>query len=100
MKEISIYKHIKKGQLAMHYTLYPKGVCSTQIDLDVTDGKIHNLSYTGGCNGNLKALGAMCEGASAEEVIRRLSGITCGYKATSCSDQLARLLQDAMKKKA
>ena len=84
----------------MHYTLYPKGVCSTQIDLDVTDGKIHSLSYTGGCNGNLKALGAMCEGASAEEVIRRLSGITCGYKATSCSDQLARLLQDAMKKKA
>ena len=84
----------------MHYSLYPKGVCSTQIDLDVTDGKIHNLSYTGGCNGNLKALGAMCEGASAEEVIRRLSGITCGYKATSCSDQLARLLQDAMKKKA
>ena len=84
----------------MHYTLYPKGVCSTQIDLDVTDGKIHNLSYTGGCNGNLKALGAMCEGASAEEVIRRLSGITCGYKATSCSDQLARLLKDAMKTKA
>lgn len=84
----------------MHYTLYPKGVCSTQIDLDVTDGKIHNLRYTGGCNGNLKALGAMCEGASAEEVIRRLSGITCGYKATSCSDQLARLLKDAMKKKA
>ena len=84
----------------MHYTLYPKGVCSTQIDLDVTDGKIHNLSYTGGCNGNLKALGAMCEGASAEEVIRRLSGITCGYKATSCSDQLARLLKDARKKKA
>lgn len=84
----------------MHYTLYPKGVCSTQIDLDVTDGKIHNLSYTGGCNGNLKALGAMCEGASAEEVIRRLSGITCGYKATSCSDQLAWLLKDAMKKKA
>lgn len=84
----------------MHYTLYPKGVCSTQIDLDVTDGKIHNLSYTGGCNGNLKALGAMCEGASAEEVIRRLSGITCGYKGTSCSDQLARLLKDAMKKKA
>ncbi|MFR4000896.1 MAG: TIGR03905 family TSCPD domain-containing protein [Christensenellales bacterium] len=84
----------------MHYTLYPKGVCSTQIDLDVTDGKIHNLSYTGGCNGNLKALGAMCEGASAEEVIRRLSGITCGYKATSCSDQLARLLKDAMDKEA
>ena len=85
----------------MHYTFYPKGVCSAQIDLDVDDnGRVHNIAYTGGCNGNLKALGAMCEGASAEEVIRRLSGITCGYKATSCSDQLARLLQDAMKKKA
>lgn len=83
----------------MHYTLYPKGVCSTQIDLDVTDGKIHNLSYTGGCNGNLKALGAMCEGASAEEVIRRLSGITCGYKATSCSDQLAPALKGCHEEK-
>ena len=84
----------------MHYTLYPKGVCSTQIDLDVTDGKIHNLSYTGGCNGNLKALGAMCEGASAEEVIRRLSGITCGYKATSCPDQLSKALQIALAEEA
>ncbi len=84
----------------MHYTLYPKGVCSTQIDLDVTDGKIHGLKYTGGCNGNLKALGAMCEGVDAKEVIGRLCGITCGGKGTSCSDQLARLLKDAMDKEA
>lgn len=81
----------------MHYTLYPKGVCSSQIDLDVTDGKIHNLSYTGGCSGNLKALGALCEGADVKDVVSRLSGITCGYKGTSCSDQLATLLADALK---
>ncbi len=81
----------------MHYTLYPKGVCSSQIDLDVTDGKIHNLSYTGGCSGNLKALGALCEGADVKDVVSRLSGITCGYKSTSCSDQLATLLADALK---
>ena len=84
----------------MHYEYRTHGTCSTRIDFDIEDGIVQNVTYTGGCNGNLKALGAMCEGASAEEVIRRLSGITCGYKATSCSDQLARLLQDAMKKKA
>ena len=83
----------------MTYTYKTKGTCSTQIDLELEGNIVHNVKFTGGCNGNLKALGAMCEGASAEEVIRRLSGITCGYKATSCSDQLARLLQDAMKKK-
>ena len=77
-----------------------KGVCSQSIDVEVENGIVKHVQFTGGCNGNLKALGAMCEGASAEEVIRRLSGITCGYKATSCSDQLARLLKDAMKKKA
>ena len=84
----------------MHYEYRTHGTCSTRIDFDIEDGIVQNVTYTGGCNGNLKALGAMCEGASAEEVIRRLSGITCGYKATSCSDQLARLLKDAMKKKA
>ena len=89
----------------MHYTLYPKGVCSTQIDLDVTDGKIHNLSYTGGCNGNLKALGAMCEGASAEEVIRRLSGITCAINLNAAENKafppffidITSILQDNIK---
>ena len=86
----------------MQYHYETRGVCSRAIDinLDEATGIIRNVQFTGGCNGNLKALGAMCEGASAEEVIRRLSGITCGCKATSCSDQLARLLQDAMKKKA
>ena len=84
----------------MKFEYRPAGVCSRCIYLDIEDGIVKDVEFVGGCNGNLKALGAMCEGASAEEVIRRLSGITCGYKATSCSDQLARLLKDAMKKKA
>jgi len=84
----------------MEFSYKTKGVCSRGILIDIEDGIVKSVRFDGGCNGNLKALGAMCEGASAEEVIRRLSGITCGYKATSCSDQLARLLKDAMKKKA
>ena len=80
----------------MHYTLYPKGVCSTRIELDLIENKIHNLTYTGGCNGNLKALGALCEGMEVKDVIDRLSGITCGPNRTSCSDQLARLLKEAI----
>lgn len=80
----------------MHYTLYPKGVCSSRIELDVEENKVRNLTYFGGCNGNLKALGALCEGMEVNEVIDRLSGITCGPNFTSCSDQLARLLKEAV----
>ena len=75
-----------------HYTFYPQGVCSTRIDLDIEDNIIHNLQYTNGCNGNLKALGALIEGMTVDEVISRLLGIRCGSKDTSCSDQLARNL--------
>ena len=77
----------------MHYTLYPKGVCSTQIDLDVTDGKIHNLSYTGGCNGNTPGVSRLIEGMDAKEAIKRLEGIRCGMRPTSCPDQLAQALK-------
>jgi len=82
----------------MHYTLYPRGVCSTRIDLDIEAGAVHNLVYTNGCHGNLQALGRLCEGMRAEEVIRRLKGIRCGHNSTSCGDQLARLLEEAMNK--
>ncbi len=81
----------------MHYTFYPKGVCSRKIELDVEDGRVHNICYIGGCNGNLKALGALAEGMTVDEVIARLDGITCGDKSTSCSDQLARNLRAALK---
>lgn len=81
----------------MHYQFFPSNVCSRQIDLDIENGKVYNLRYTGGCNGNLKALGAMCEGVEVDEVIRRLDGITCGENFTSCSDQLARSLKSISK---
>ena len=53
----------------MHYTFYPQGVCSRKIELDIENGRVHNIHYLGGCNGNLKALGALAEGMTVEEVI-------------------------------
>ena len=76
-----------------HYTYYPEGVCSVQIDYDIEAGRIYNLKYIRGCNGNLKALGALVEGMEVKEVIKKLRGIECGMKGTSCSDQLARSLE-------
>ena len=77
-----------------HHTIYPQGVCSSQIDLDVDgEGRVHNIVYTGGCNGNLKALSALAEGMTIDEVVTKLQGVTCGFKGTSCSDQLAQGLK-------
>lgn len=81
----------------MHYTFWPKNVCSTRIDLDIENGKVHNLRYQGGCSGNLKALAVLCEGMSTREVITRLEGIRCGTSHTSCSDQLAQNLKQVVK---
>ena len=80
----------------MHYTFYPQGVCSRKIELDIENGRVHNIYYLGGCNGNLKALGALAEGMTVEEVIQRLDGIHCGERSTSCSDQLARNLKQVL----
>ncbi len=77
----------------MHHTFYPRGVCSNKIELDVIDGRVHNIVYSGGCNGNLKAIGKLAEGMTVEEVVARLSGVTCGENSTSCSDQLAKNLK-------
>ncbi|MDO5112192.1 MAG: TIGR03905 family TSCPD domain-containing protein [Clostridia bacterium] len=76
-----------------HYTFYPQNTCSRQIDLDMEDGVVHNLRYTGGCNGNLKALGILCEGMRAQDIVDKLTGIRCGNNVTSCGDQLARGLK-------
>lgn len=76
-----------------HYTYYPEGVCSIQIDYDIDDGKIYNLKYIKGCNGNLKGIGTLVEGMKVEDVIKKLKGIECGIKGTSCPDQLARSLE-------
>ena len=75
-----------------HVTFSPKGVCAMQIDFDVEDGKLHNVQFIGGCNGNLKAIGRLVEGKDAREVADILRGNTCGMKGTSCADQLARAI--------
>lgn len=77
-----------------HVSAQPSAlVCSRQIDLEIVDGKIHNLRYSGGCHGNLQALGALLEGQSVEFATERLSGINCKDRGTSCSDQLVRVLR-------
>ena len=68
-----------------------RGTCSTHFD--VKDGKLTDVSYTGGCNGNLKGISKLVEGMDIDEVIRRLDGVRCGMKPTSCPDQLAQALK-------
>lgn len=80
----------------MHYTYKTNGTCSSMIDFDIVEGKLHNITYTGGCNGNLKAIGSILEGADAKFAVERLSGIRCGFKDTSCGDQLARAIREAI----
>jgi len=69
------------------------GTCSGKINFSIEDGKLHSVKFEGGCDGNLKAIGSLVEGMDAEEVIKRLKGITCDRKATSCGDQLARAIE-------
>ena len=78
-------------------TYKTKGTCSQMIEFEITDGKVHNVKFTGGCNGNLKGIGQLVEGMDAEEVIKRLEGTTCGFKSTSCPDQLAAALKEYLK---
>ena len=69
----------------MHYSYITSGTCSSKIDLDVEDGIVKNVKYTGGCNGNLQGIARLVEGMRADEVIQKCSGIHCGYKTTSCA---------------
>ena len=78
----------------MKYTT--KGTCSREITFDVIDNKVRNVSFYGGCNGNLKGIGALVEGRPAEEVVKLLKGMKCGFKNTSCPDQLALALEKAL----
>ena len=73
-----------------------KGTCSTQIDLEVENGIIKNVAFTGGCNGNLQGVSKLVEGMKAEDAIAKLKGIRCGYKNTSCPDQLATALEQIL----
>lgn len=77
-------------------TYKTKGVCSQLINFDIVDGKLTNVSFVGGCNGNLQGIGRLVEGMEVNEAIRRLEGIRCGFKSTSCPDQLAQALKAAI----
>ncbi len=81
----------------MEYTVRPRGVCSMQIKFEIDENNIvKNVHFTGGCNGNSKGISALAEGMQAQDLIKRLSGINCNGKGTSCPDQLARAIKEAI----
>ena len=71
------------------------GTCSSQISFDVIDNKVRNVKFTGGCNGNTQGVAALVEGMDVNEAISRMEGIRCGFRPTSCPDQLAQALKEA-----
>lgn len=77
----------------MKYHYKTQGTCSTDIDLDIENGILKEVRYTGGCNGNLQGIAALVKGMRVDDVIARLDGIRCGSKATSCPDQLSKALR-------
>ncbi len=70
-----------------------RGVCSSAIDFDVVDNKVTNVRFQGGCSGNTQGVAALVEGMDIDEAIKRMKGIKCGFKPTSCPDQLATALE-------
>jgi uncharacterized protein (TIGR03905 family) len=87
----------KTSEGVRHITAVPSAlVCSNKIDFDIVDGKIHNLKYTDGCDGNLQAIGRLLEGMEAEKAMNILSGVNCHGRGTSCSDQLSRILKTVL----
>ena len=78
-----------------HYTYKPHGVCSRQIDIDLEDGIVKNVAFTGGCSGNTQGVCALITGMNVDEAIERLRGIHCGPRPTSCPDQLSIALEQA-----
>ena len=81
----------------MNYKYRTSGTCARSIEFELDGGKIKTVRFEGGCNGNLKGIGSIVEGMNAEDVIAKLEGIRCGFKSTSCPDQLAKALKEALK---
>lgn len=81
----------------MVYKYRTSGTCARTIAFELEDGKVKNVKFDGGCNGNLKGISAIVDGMDAETVIAKFSGIRCGFKNTSCPDQLAKALEQAIK---
>lgn len=80
----------------MIHTYNTTGTCAKTIQFDVTEGRVYSVKFLGGCNGNLKAIAKLVDGKNVEEVIETLDGITCGNKATSCTDQFAKALKEVL----
>ena len=80
----------------MKYTYKTRGTCASEINFEIEDGKIHNVSFNNGCNGNLKAISKLVEGEDARRVADILRGNTCGMKNTSCADQFSRAIEQAL----
>lgn len=79
----------------MEYSYKTKGTCSTQIDFELNGGIVSNVRFTGGCNGNLKGISSLTDGLTVEQIENKLKGIRCGFKPTSCPDQLAIAVREA-----
>lgn len=79
----------------MKFEYRPSGVCSRSIRLDIEDGIVKDVEFVGGCNGNLQGISALVKGLTCEEVKEKLSGIRCGFKSTSCPDQLTKAIDAA-----
>lgn len=80
----------------MTFEYAPKGVCSRKFTIQVEDGKIGDIAIVGGCSGNLQGLAALLKGMQVEEAIQRMEGIRCGFKSTSCPDQMAQALKTVL----
>ncbi len=80
----------------MRHAYYLKGVCPSKVEFDLDGNIVSNVVFTGGCNGNLKAISKLIDGWTADEVISKLAGNTCGFKQTSCADQLTLALRAAL----
>lgn len=84
----------------MEHIYRPRGVCSREMRVEVEDGIIRRLEVIGGCNGNLKGISRLLVGMRAEDAIEKMEGIRCGFKPTSCPDQLSKALRECLKKQA
>ncbi len=82
----------------MEQIFRPKGVCSMQIRFDLDGDVVRDIQFTGGCDGNLKAIAKLCDGMTVDEIEGKLAGNTCGFKKTSCADQLALAVREAYDK--
>ncbi len=85
-----------EGKDFMHFSYKTHGTCSALIEFDLNDNIVTNVTFRGGCHGNLQGISKLVEGSDANEVIKRLRGIRCGFKPTSCPDQLAEALSQAL----